>query len=217
MATILGVAPSPYVRKVILAHEFKQMPYQLKTVFPGSDDSEFRAASPLGKVPGYITDDGFAFSDSSVIIAYLERTNNQNNLYPQSANDYAKALWLEEYSDTKMTEVTAALYFQRVIGPLFFNHTIDETRCQELCDELIPPVLDYLESELQEDYFVGEQLSVADVSIGGGLINLFHADFQIDDIRWPKLSQYQQQFMSLDIVQNCIATEKTMFNQAKSS
>jgi len=69
MAIIYGVAPSPYVRKTMLAHAFKGIPYELKVTIPGSDDPEFREGNPLGKVPAYRTDDGFAFADSSVIIA----------------------------------------------------------------------------------------------------------------------------------------------------
>ena len=214
MASILGVPPSPYVRKVILAHEYKNIPYELNMVFPGSDDEEFRQASPLGKVPAYITDDGFRFADSSVIIAYLEKTNSQQPLYPTDANDYARALWLEEYADTKLTEVSGALYFQRVIGPKFMKQETDNDRCSELTDTLIPRVLDYLEAQLSDSYFVGDQLTVADIAIGGALVNLKHASFVLGEENWPKLSKFQQMFFALPMVQKCLVNELQMFDNA---
>lgn len=215
MAIIYGVAPSPYVRKVMLAHAFKGIPYEFKMAFPGSDDEEFREGSPLGKVPAYRTDDGFAFSDSSVIIAYLEKTSTTNALYPSSPNDYARALWLEEYADTKMMDATAALYYQRVIGPKFFDHTTDDNRVDELQTELIPLVLDYVEEQLGESMWImGDSVTNADISIGGNLINLHHADFHVNGSRWPKLSEYLSNFMSLDIVQSQLEIETAAFNQA---
>lgn len=212
MATIYGVPPSPYVRKVMLAHALKGVVYELAITMPGSDDKEFREASPLGKVPGYRTDDGAAFADSSVIIAYLEKTSPEIKLYPQDANDYARALWLEEYGDTAMTEACAALYFQRVIGPKYFSLETDQARVSELVSELIPAVLNYVENQLGSgDWLVGDTISVADLAIGTNLVNLYHAKFEIDQTRWPKLARFKDRFMSLEAVKAQLTEENAMF------
>ncbi len=81
----------------MLAHAYKNLPYELKVVTHGSNDSEFKAASHLGKIPGYCADDGIAFPDSSVIVAYLERTSTDIKLYPESASAFAMAICYEEY------------------------------------------------------------------------------------------------------------------------
>lgn len=214
MATILGVPPSPYVRKAILAHKFKQIEVDIKPVMPSSDDTEFRHASPLGKVPGYITDDGFGFADSSVIIAYLEKCHPENSLYPNDPNQYAKALWFEEYADTSLVEVTAALYYQRVIGPLFFEHQTDIERCNDLIDNLIPEQLNFLESQLTGDYFAGDSFSVADLSIGSNLISLLHADFQINAETWPKLAGFYARFLENSNVSEQIELEQGIFKKS---
>ncbi|PCI60340.1 MAG: hypothetical protein COB35_09465 [Gammaproteobacteria bacterium] len=215
MSTIYGVAPSPFVRKVMLAHAHKEMSYDYKHTLPSSDDSEFRQMSPLGKVPAYKSDAGTGFSDSSVIVAYLERISTNNALYPENAEQYAVALWLEEYADTKMMEVTGALYFQRIVGPKFFGNEVDQQRVTDLVDNLIPPVLDFIESKLKDDgWLVGNTLSIADLSVGSNLVNLLHADFNIDAQRWPKLVAYNQGFLALDIVKAQIATEVALFNSA---
>ena len=215
MSTIYGVAPSPFVRKVMLAHAYKAMSYEFVHTLPSSEDTEFRQISPLGKVPAYKTDNGVGFSDSSVIIAYIERVSSSNALYPENAEHYALALWFEEYADTKMMETTGALYFQRIIGPKFFGHEVDQTRVTDLVDNLIPAVLDFIEGKLSENnYLIGDSLSIADLSVGANLINLLHADFAINAERWPKLAAYNKRFLALDIVKEQINTEVSMFNSA---
>lgn len=214
MAIIYGVPPSPYVRKTLLAHAIKGISAELKPTMPGSDDPEFRAASPFGKIPAYRLNDTTAFSDSSVIIAYLERTNNANSLYPEDAAEYAIALALEEYSDTKLSEVVSALYYQRIIGPMFFQHETDQTRVEDLLTNLIPAQLDYLEKTLGENpYFVGNSFSVADLSIGSHMLSLFHAKFDIDATRWPSVAAFNNAFLARSEVKTQLAQELAVFGK----
>lgn len=214
MAIIYGVPPSPYVRKTLLAHAIKGISVELKPTMPGSDDPEFRAASPFGKIPAYRITDTTAFSDSSVIIAYLERTNNANSLYPKDAAEYAIALALEEYSDTKFSEVVSALYYQRIIGPMFFQHETDQTRVDDLLTNLIPAQLDYLERTLAGNtYFVGNSFSIADLSIGSHMLSLYHAKFDIDITRWPSLAAFNNAFLAREEVKEQLAQELAVFSK----
>ena len=213
MAILYGVPPSPYVRKAMLVLAYKEVPFEFKVTFPGSDDPEFRDASPLGKVPAFRTDDGVGFSDSSVITAYLERIDNTHPLYPADDSQFARALWFEEYADTKMMEAAAGLYFQRILGPKFFNQQTDPERVKQLENELIPTALDYIESQMTDGWLVNDQLSIADITVGANLISLLHADFQIDAEKWPKLAAYNSRFMAEEKVKQQIATELQVINQ----
>ncbi len=211
MSILYGVSPSPFVRKAMLAHAHKNIPFDLKMTLPSSDDEEFRQASPTGKIPGYKADDGAAFADSSVIVAYLERISNDNALYPEKASDYAEALWLEEWSDSELMPTTNALYFQKVLGPVFFKHETDQKRVDEILTDLIPKVFDLLESRLTEkSWLVGDDFSIADLAIGSCLISLLHADYKIEQSHWPKIYNYNEQFLALPIVQEQIANEKNV-------
>jgi len=217
MSILYGVSPSPFVRKAMLAHAHKNIPFEMKMTFPSSDDEEFRQASPTGKVPGYKTDDGVAFADSSVIVAYLERTSSNNSLYPEKASDYAQALWFEEWGDSEMMSATGALYFQKVIGPIFFKHETDLKRVDEILTELIPKAFDLLESRLtQQSWLIGDKLSIADITVGSCLISLLHADYQIEQSRWPKLYSYNERFLALPIVQEQISNEQSVINHSAS-
>lgn len=211
MPVLYGVPASPFVRKVMLAHAIKGVDYQLKMTPPGSDDSDFRAASPFGKIPGYQTDSGVGFADSSVIIAYLERLSDSNSLYPQDNDQYAMALWYEEFADTKMMEATAALYFQRIIGPRFFQQNTDQVRVEEITSKLIPPVLDFVESIVPVNgWLLGEQLTVADIAFSTNLTNLYHADFSIEN--WPKTAAYFARWIQQDALKTQLKQEEQMLN-----
>ncbi len=217
MSILYGVSPSPFVRKAMLAHAHKNVPYELKVTMPNSEDEEFRQASPTGKVPAYKTDDGVGFADSSVIVAYLERISTNHSLYPEKASDYAQALWLEEWGDSELMAATGALYFQRVIGPIFIKQETDLSRVDEILTELLPKVFNLLESRLSdENWLIGDNLSIADITIGSCLISLLHADYQVEQSRWPKLYSYNERFLALPIAQAQIANEKNMINNGPS-
>ncbi len=214
MSILYGVSPSPYVRKAMLAHAYKNIPYEMKITLPSSNDEEFRQASPMGKVPGYKTDDGVAFADSSVIIAYLERISSKYNLYPENASNYAQALWFEEWSDSELMPATGALYFQRVLGPIFFQKATDPERVEEILTTLIPKVLDLLEARLTDKkWLIGDDFSIADIAVGSCLISLKHADYQIEQARWPKLYSYNERFLVLPIAQEQMANEQTVIDK----
>jgi len=214
MAIIYGVPASPFVRKVILAHAVKGIEYKLKITMPGSDDATFRQASPLGKVPGYQTDDGFSFSDSAVIVAYLERVNHGVKLYPQDNHQYAHALWLERYADTRLMEATGALYMQVVLGPKYFGKPIDEAKVAQVSNEVIPKELDYLESQMTDGWVAGDSLSIADIAIVSNLFNLVHAQFDLDISKWPKLSAYFARITQLEVFSQQLMTEQQAFAKA---
>ena len=58
MIKIYGVPLSPFVRKALLALEYCELEYENEPTFPGDQSPEFRAISPLGKIP-VLDHDGF--------------------------------------------------------------------------------------------------------------------------------------------------------------
>jgi glutathione S-transferase len=72
MIKIYGVPLSPFVRKALLALEYKGLDYENEPTFPGDESPAFRAISPLGKIP-VLEHDGFTVPDTSVICRYLDR------------------------------------------------------------------------------------------------------------------------------------------------
>ena len=102
---ILHGAPlSPFVRKARVALAEKGVDYELDPLVPFGVADEYKKLSPLKKIPCWEEGD-FALPDSSAIVAYLERIQPEPSLYPQDPKQFARALWYEEYADTKLAEV----------------------------------------------------------------------------------------------------------------
>ena len=190
MPILHGVSPSPFVRKVRVALAEKDIDYELESVMPGNTSDAFRKISPLAKVPVY-QDGEFTLPDSSVICAFLERTHPEPPLYPSEHRDYGRALWFEEYADTKLVEVIAPIFSQRVLQTIIFKQPCDEAIVERQLQTVIPPVFDYLEGEVPTGgWLVGESFGIADLSLGAMFVSLRHADESVDAVRWPRLHAY---------------------------
>ena len=82
MTTIYGAILSPFVRKVLIYLEERNLPHILKFTKPRSEDSPFRDISPEGMIPA-MEDGEAAFPDSSVICSYLEAKYTEGTLDPK--------------------------------------------------------------------------------------------------------------------------------------
>jgi glutathione S-transferase len=147
MPILHGANLSPYVRKVRVALAFKGIEYDDNQVVPFGPTPEFQALSPLKKIPVY-QDGDLVLPDSSVILAYLECAHPTPALLPADAGERGRALWFEEYGDTKVTTNLATVFFQRFVGPRFLNLETDEAAIRDAIDEQLPPVFDYLSEQL---------------------------------------------------------------------
>lgn len=207
---LFGVAPSPFVRKVRVLLLEKGVPHELQPVAPfppANATPEFRRMSPLGKVPA-LRDGDFEISDSSVICAYLERTHPDPPLYPADPRSFARALWLEEWADTKLAETTGAVFFQRVVRPRFFQQGPDEASVRSVLRDALPPLLDYLESQLGDAaWLVGDRFSIADIAVATMFQQLRHAGEAIDRVRWAKLARFVDLALDRPSFVTCLADE----------
>jgi len=191
----------------------KSISYEINPVAPvppANDDPKFRAMSPLGKVPAY-EDGDFSISDSSVILAYLDRTNPAPSIYPQDAQACARATWLEEFADSSLAEAVGPIFFQRIVAKAFFQREPDQAVIDQAMGERIPPAFDYLEGQLNGgDFLVGDQLSVADIATGSMLRTFRIAGESPDSARWPKLAAYAEQLLGRASFKECAIAEDAM-------
>lgn len=214
MNYLYGTPLSPFCRKVQLAFAYRKVPYELMMTAPGSEDAEFVVASPLHKIPAIKTEQGHTFADSSVIIAYFEKMKSGNSLYPDDLGDYARALFLEELSDTKISDATAGLYFQLILSPTIYGKPADQDRVSKLKNKIIPEQLNILEKLLPESgWLVGNSYSVADVSVGAHLINLWHANYKIDEGYYPRVTAFLDSFKQRDDVKQQFQVEQQALQQ----
>lgn len=202
---IHGGKLSPNVRKVIVFFEEKEISYEQRDLLPIPKTPELLAMNPLGKIP-ILEHAGRYLPDSSVICAHAERLYPETALYPDDANTYGQCLFLEEYADTQVMDVTGGVFFERVVKPKVMQQDPDEARVADLLNDQIPPVFDYLESQLlagRETLLEG--FSVADAALGCQLSSLHFVGETIDAGRWPKLATYQEKLMARPSFQRAMA------------
>jgi len=179
------------VRKVRVVLSEKKIPYDLEPLIPINVSPEFKRISPLGKIP-VLRDGDVTLPDSSAICAYLERKHPSPPLYPSDPYEFARALWFEEYGDTALTQVAGAkIFFRKIVAPRFLNQPVDEDGIRQAVEQDLPPLFDYLESELgAAEGIAGGRFSIGDIGIVTHFVNLRHAGVGVDTTRWPKLARY---------------------------
>jgi glutathione S-transferase len=160
------------MRKVRVALAEKGVDYELVPQLPFGPREEFRKKSPLGKIPCY------------------EDAHPQPPLYPADPKQLGRALFYEEYADTRLMETVAPLFIQRFVNPRFFQKDPDEEVCRQKLEET-GPVFGYLEGEVKgREYLAGGRFSVADIAVASMFVNFDYAGEQVDASRWPALAGY---------------------------
>jgi len=187
MIRIYGVHGSPFVRKVLVALEFKGLPYEIVQQMPFSGDAEYLKINPLGKVPTLV-DGGLTLGDSKVICRYLESAYPEPALYPSELADKAMADWYEDLCGGHVAELAAGIFFQRFMRPLAFKQEPDEELVAKITGKKLPPMLDYLESQVPLDGFLFGDFMMADLSIVSPFINASYAGYEVDSERWPAVA-----------------------------
>ena len=200
--TIIGSFVSPYVRKVLACLNLKGIAYEVDPITPFFGNDEFERLSPLRRIPVLIDGD-FSVSDSTVICAYLDNAYPGHPLYPAGAKDRARALWLEEYADTRLGDLFIwGFFYQKVVRPLVWGEPTDEERVAKSLGEGIPAALDYLERELPADGFLFGEIGVADLAVASFFRNGAYAGFEPDGQRWPRTTA----FVERTLAHPCIAS-----------
>lgn len=214
---LLGNGVSPFVRKVRTLCAEKGLDYTYTPVTPFNPPEGWREISPLGKIPA-LRHDGRIVNDSSVICAYLERVQPEPALYPKAPYDYARALWIEEFVDGGIFPIAGPNVFLPVVLRPLLTRTPATAEviqaAEQAVNEQLAPLFGYLDTQLGDgEYFVGNALSIADLSVGSAFVNLRHAGFSADAARFPRLAAFVRRMHARPSLAACIAEEKPVFGQ----
>jgi glutathione S-transferase len=206
---VYGASLSPFVRKVLLALETKGIAYEMVPVLPGRLPPNYEEISPLKKMP-VLDHDGFTVPDSSVICAYLDEVFPEHPLFPADPRTRARARFLEEYADTRLTETAAPFFAERFVKPRFFGAAPDEARLASLAGSDLPPVLGYLDNVVPANgfLFAAGAPGVADFSIVSPLINARYVGYEIDADRYPRLAAFFARVAALPLVARRLEHER---------
>ncbi len=191
---LYGSPLSPFQRKVEAVLALKGLDFESEAVAVMAMPDWFKEISPLGRIPALrdtvVGTEGTAgtLTDSSAICGYLEKKQPEPAIYPDDPFDYGRALWLEEYADTGMAMAGGLGLFRPIAFKLFQGKEPDLETARSTWNEKLPPLYDYLEKQLDGgQYFVGNALSIADISIACQLMQTDMLAGPPNPAKWPAL------------------------------
>lgn len=154
---------SPYAWRVLLALEFKQIPYQSKRLNFSEDELKsdgFLAINPRGQVPA-IRDDGFTLYESIAILCYLDDKHPKAPLFYGSAA-LRGLIWRSimeciYHLEPQMTDFA---------GTIFSRQLAEKRRQAIQSRQTVEQELERLDAILSaDDFIVGNALSAADLAL----------------------------------------------------
>ena len=206
MIILHGAYGSPFVRKVLYVLAVKDLPFEHIQQMPFAGDAQYLKINPLGKIPS-LQDGDLTLCDSSVICEYLEDSHPTPAVYPAGAADKARARWLEELADSRVTELAAGIFFQRYMRAVVMKKESDEELVEKIITERLPPLLDHLESQVPAEGFIFGDIMLADVSLLSPFINASYAGYQVDPERWPLFSGLLARVKSDQVMSRILSDE----------
>ena len=191
MKILYGAPGSVFVRKPRILLQEKNIDFIAQAVNPMLEVSEeFKAMSPLGKIPVF-KDGDYVIADSSAICAYIDRKYPSPFFYPEDPESLGEALWFEEYADTALFQAVAPCYYQTILVPLYRNRIADQDAIHIAISKNLPPVADYLETKVRgKFYLVADQFTIADVAVVSVFLNMYLSGFPLSKSKWPYLTAY---------------------------
>ena len=209
---LYGSSLSPFVRKVLAYAGEKRIELELRpTGKPGEPSAEFLEASPLRKMPA-LRDEAFTLADSSAIIQYLEAKFPDPQLIPSDPQERGRVIWFEEYADTIIASCGAKMFYNRVVLPRFLGKSGDEEAARTAECEELPPLLDYLETEVPApgEFLVGGRITLADIAVASQLVNLQHLKCARDMTRHGRVYSWADAILSRPSFARWIERERAM-------
>lgn len=156
MLKICGFRISNYHNKVLIALLEKGVAYEEDCTVKPSQNPEYLALSPMGKVP-YLEVDGTRLCESEVILEYLEDTYPQKPLLPKDPLARAKVREL-----VTVIELHLELVARRLYPAVFFGGTVSEGTKQSVEKDLAKGIRALQALAKFEPFIAGKDMTIAD-------------------------------------------------------
>lgn len=156
MLTLHGFNVSNYFNMVKLALLEKGLEFKVNTVHPSQDEA-FLKISPRGKVPCLETEHG-CFSETNVILEYLEETQGGKPLLPKDPYERANVRAL-----TKEIELYIELPARSCYAEVFFGGKVDQAIKDKAKADLLGGVAALKRHGKFAPYVAGSEMTIADL------------------------------------------------------
>ncbi|HKI61898.1 MAG TPA: glutathione binding-like protein [Mariprofundaceae bacterium] len=183
--------PDSHRTRIVLAE--KELPVTTVEVEPENLPAEFLALNPYGKLPTVIDRD-IVFFESSVVNEYLDERYPHPPLKPGSPSERAQMRM-------------AVLQLEREVYVLY-----DEMQNPRKKKDAVKKLAAYLSSLntylARQEYFIGEQYTLADVALAPILWRL--SSLGIDTAKWPKLEAYMDRLFERPAFKRSLSEHEQM-------
>jgi glutathione S-transferase len=156
MIRLCGFHISNYFNKARIAMLEKGVPFELDPECKPSQQEEFLARTPMGKVP-FLEVDGAHLAESQVICEYIEDAYPQKPLYPRDPLARARVRELITIMELHFELVARRLYRQ-----VFFGGTVSDEVKQAVEKDLLKGVRALRARAKFDPYIAGGELTLAD-------------------------------------------------------
>jgi len=191
---VFGPQMSPFVRKVLAFASEKGLSVERRPGMGPTPDPDFLAASPFGKIPA-LMDGDFTVSDSSAIVAYMDKVGPAPLLIPVEAAAHAKTIWFDEFADTVLGPPVNSMYFNRLLAKRFGREP--DLAAADKAEAELPRIFAYVEGVIPASGFlVEDRLTLADVAVASFFANLGHLQVPIDAKAYPKTGAYVSKILA---------------------
>ena len=161
----------------------KQIPFEpiLVNLDDEQFDDDFTAVNPLQRIP-VIADNGFRVIESFSILDYLEAKYPARSLMPSQPEDVAKMRMVEMLAVNELQPTTTP-FTRQLLGL-----DVDDQKLETAKERVIPVMLFYEDLLGDLTYFVGEEITLADIVAGTMIPSLPMFGFSLDP--YPRLKAW---------------------------
>jgi glutathione S-transferase len=110
---LIGMLDSPYVRRVAIALQLLDIPFEHDPLSVFSTFEQFSQVNPVVKAPTLVCDDGLVLMDSGLIIDYLEAIAGRS-LWPAALAQRARALRVTGLALAACEKIVQIVYEQHL-------------------------------------------------------------------------------------------------------
>ena len=199
---LIASLTSPFARKVRIVLAEKQLEHELVVDIPWNAETQVPQFNPLGKVPVLVINEQEHTSlfDSRVIVEYLERLVPSPVLIPKAAEAYIQTKRQEALADGIADAAAMIFIEQKRSQALQSAEWI--ARQQQKIDLGLQAMSQVLGDKL---FFVGEELSLADIS---SVCCLGYLDLRFAEIAWrsqyPNLANFMTRLADRESIKQTI-------------
>jgi len=162
MMTLVGQYDSPFVRRVAITLNHYRMKFQRNSISVFGDAKEMARINPIMRIPSLILEDGGILIDSGAIIDYLDGlAGPERALTPPSGTERQMVLQIMAYATGAIDKLGTIVYERTFHPPQHVNEA-----WMSRCRQQLEGALLVLEDLPKEPFFLGNDLSQADVTVG---------------------------------------------------